>query len=65
MTLKVTVHDVEEGTTQEVMLPAGEFIVLAVAPCYVADIQAYPTKGTQVVTVKGHVLRRKEASTDG
>jgi hypothetical protein len=60
MTLKVTVHDVEEDTTREFTLPAGEFVVLAVEPCHVADVQAYPTADTQVVTIKDCVLNRRE-----
>ncbi|MCW2601825.1 MAG: hypothetical protein JWM02_3654 [Frankiales bacterium] len=51
--LRVTCEDLVTGEKQTVDLPAGEYLLLTTEPCHVASTQAYPAKGTHVITVKG------------
>lgn len=50
--LKITVEDLEEGGSQTVMVPAGDYFILTTHPCYVDGTQIYKN-GTHVITVKG------------
>jgi hypothetical protein len=54
MSLRVNVEDLETGEKIERVLPDGDYFILATSPCWVDGIQTYPTKGTHVITVKGH-----------
>jgi hypothetical protein len=58
MTLKVTVLDVETGDTSEATISEGDYLLTCVAPCYLAGMQAYPLKGTHILTVKGFAPRK-------
>lgn len=53
MTLTVTVKDDETGDTQTVTVMDNDYFILCTGTCYVADTQAYLTKGTHVLTIKG------------
>jgi hypothetical protein len=53
MSLKITVTDIETGETEESTVADGDYVIVCAAPCHLGDIQAYPTKGTHVLTVKG------------
>lgn len=53
MSLKVTVTDIETGETDEREVADGDYVIVCASPCYVDGVQAYPTKGTHVLTVKG------------
>ena len=55
--IRVTVEDLVDGTTQSVEVPAGDYLLIATPPCYVASTQAYPAKGTHVVTIKGRSVQ--------
>lgn len=50
--LRVTVEDVEAGTTEVVEVPEDEYFILATGRCHVAHVQAH-ANGTHVLTVKG------------
>lgn len=51
--LRVTVTDLATGETESTEIPSGEYLVVTTKPCHVATTQAYPTKGTHVLTIKG------------
>lgn len=52
--LRVEVTDLTSGETRTEHVVAGDYLLLATDPCHVAGMQAYPTKGTHVITIKGH-----------
>lgn len=54
MTVRVTVHDIETGEEQTRDVPAGDYLLICVEPCHLDNTQVYPTRGTHVVTIKGH-----------
>jgi hypothetical protein len=51
---RVTVEDLETGDKQAMEVAAGDYILIPFAPCYLAHTNAYPGKGTVVLTVKDH-----------
>lgn len=51
---RVTVEDLASGERQCMEFSPGDYLLVPFAPCYVAGVQAYPTSGTHVITVKGH-----------
>jgi hypothetical protein len=51
---RVTVEDLKTGERQTTEVGVGDYILIPFAPCHVANVQAYPLKGTHVITVKGH-----------
>ncbi|MCA1824471.1 MAG: hypothetical protein LC640_09470 [Frankia sp.] len=51
--LRVVATDLLTDESETRDLPAGEYLFLTTAPCYVSGVQAYPTAGTHVVTIKG------------
>jgi hypothetical protein len=53
--LKVTVTDAETGEHlgDQLVVP-GDYVLVTHEPCYLDGFQTYPTKGTHVLTVKGH-----------
>ena len=53
MSLRVTIEDRETGEREEVLIPDGEYFLLTTSPCYLAHTNAYPGKGTHVLTIKG------------
>jgi len=55
--LRVTATDVETGESATQDIPAGEYLLLTTEPCHLAHTQAYPAKGTHVLTIKGRVQR--------
>jgi hypothetical protein len=55
--LRVVATDLLTGESGTVDLPAGEYLLLTTEPCHLASTQAYPTKGTHVLTVKGRIAR--------
>lgn len=52
MGIEVTVRDTETGDT-ETQTVDNDVLVITAGTCYVDHIADYPTKGTQVYTVKG------------
>jgi hypothetical protein len=63
MSLRVTVEDIEEGGSETVVVPDGEYFILTTTTCYVASQQVYPKAGTVVLTIKGRNPKRAAAST--
>jgi hypothetical protein len=57
--IRVVVLDHATGNVETVELPRGEYLILTTAPCFVSSTQAYPKKGTHVLTVKGRTAGRK------
>lgn len=56
--LKVTVTDAETGKQlDEHLVPSGDYVLICHEPCHLANTQAYPLKGTHVLTVKGYAPR--------
>ena len=53
MSLTVTVKDNETGETETVQIPDHEYFLLTTGDCYVSHTQAYPSKGTHVLTIRG------------
>lgn len=52
MLLRVTVEDLETGDKETKEIPAGDYVIVTTAPCYLDGFQAY-ANGTVVLTVKG------------
>lgn len=52
MAIEVTVRDTETGES-ETQTIENDVVVVTAGTCYVDGIQDFPTKGTQVYTVKG------------
>ncbi len=50
--LQLTIHDPVDGTTDTITIPMHDYFIIATGDCRV-DVQAYPTTGTHVLTVKG------------
>lgn len=59
--LKITVTDAETGEHlgDQLVVP-GDYVLICHEPCHLANTQAYPLKGTHVLTVKGHAPRRAD-----
>lgn len=51
MSIEVTVRDTESGESQTATI-ANDYILVTAGSC-TADVQAYPSTGTHVITVKG------------
>ena len=51
--LRITCTDLATGESETTEIPAGEYVLLTTEPCHVAHMQAFPAKGTHVVTIKG------------
>lgn len=51
--IKVVVTDTNTGETDERIVPDGDYVIICAEPCHLASVQAYPMKGTHVLTVKG------------
>jgi len=52
VSIEVTVRDTETGDTETATI-TNDVIVITAGTCYVDNVQDYPTKGTQVYTIKG------------
>jgi hypothetical protein len=52
----VIVRDMETGEEERQEIPANDYVIVCAGTCYVAHTQAHPTKGTQVLTIKGRGL---------
>lgn len=50
--LRITVEDLDEGTTETVEMPKGEYFIVTASPCYVAHQQIYGGGKTVQVTIK-------------
>jgi hypothetical protein len=52
--IRVTVQDLVTGDseTQEIH---DDYVIVCAGTCYVAHVNDYPTKGTQILTVKGRL----------
>jgi hypothetical protein len=61
MPIRVTVTDIESGESETREVAEGDYFCVAVDPCYLAHHQVYPTKGTHILTIKGHAPRRAAA----
>lgn len=62
-TLRVTVVEVGddgiESASETATVAEGDFILIPYAPCYLHSAQHYGRKGTTVLTVKNHQMRRE------
>jgi len=56
--LRITVEEIATGETQTVEVPDNEYFIITTGDCHVSHTQAYPTKGTHVLTIKGQQARR-------
>lgn len=57
--IRVTVEDLETGERRVREVAAGDYILVTAAPCRLDSTQAYPVKGTVVLTVKDwHPVRQ-------
>lgn len=52
MSIRVTVEDLETGDSESQEIE-NDYIIVCAGSCHVAHIQSYPTKGTQILTIKG------------
>jgi hypothetical protein len=52
--IRVTVTDLATGESHSRVVN-NDYVIVTAGTCHVASIQDYPTKGTQVLTVKGRV----------
>lgn len=52
--IRVTVEDLATGEseTQEIY---NDYVIVCAGTCHVAHVNDYPTKGTQVLTIKGRL----------
>jgi hypothetical protein len=53
--IRVTVEDIETGESESAVIE-DDYIIVCAGSCYVAHASDYPTKGTQVLTIKGRGL---------
>ena len=53
MSITVTVTDDQTGETETTSVRDGDYVLICTEPCHVASQQAYPAKGTHVLTIKG------------
>lgn len=51
---RVTVEDLDTGDTDTRDMYNGDYLLLTFGGCYLHRTDAYPTKGTHVLTIKGH-----------
>jgi hypothetical protein len=51
--LRITVEDLATGEKESRDLPMNDFFIVCTGSCHIAHINDYPTKGTQVLTIKG------------
>lgn len=56
--LQVTVLDPETGQSETRMVPDNDVLVITTGTCEITNVQDYPTKGTQIYTIKGRGGRR-------
>jgi hypothetical protein len=52
VSIRVTVEDLESGDTESQEIE-NDYIIVCAGSCHVAQILSYPTKGTQILTIKG------------
>jgi hypothetical protein len=52
MAIEVTVRDTETGETETTTV-TNNYVLICAGTCHRSAVQAYPTKGTHVITVKG------------
>lgn len=50
---KVTVEDLDNGSTQSMIVYEGDYMLIPFAPCYLHHTQA-SANGTMVLTLKNH-----------
>lgn len=58
MSLHVTIRDEQTGDVETVRVSDGNYLLLCTQPCHESHVQAYPLKGTHVITIKD--VRPKE-----
>jgi len=56
MAIEVTVRDTETGESSTATID-NDVIVITAGTCYVANVNDFPTRGTQVYTIKGRLGR--------
>jgi hypothetical protein len=53
VSLRVTVVDEQTGETETQRIPDGDYLLIAVAPCYLSGVQSWGAAGqTHVLTIK-------------
>lgn len=50
--LRITVEDIDEGTSETVEMPKGEYFIVCASPCYVAHTQVFGGGKTVQLTIK-------------
>lgn len=55
--VKIVVTDLVTGESEEVLVPAADYFILATEPCHVAHIQTYKSGQTVQLTIKDRILR--------
>lgn len=50
--LRITVEDIDEGTTEVITIPAGEYFIVTTDPCHIASVQMYKSGQTVQLTIK-------------
>ena len=50
--IRVTVEDLESGDKETVEI-SDDYVLICAGSAYQDGVQAYPTKGTHVITIKG------------
>jgi hypothetical protein len=55
--LRITVEDIDEGTTETVEIPKGEFFLVTADPCWLSYSNFYKNGETVQLTIKGRIPR--------
>lgn len=55
--LRITVEDIDEGTTETVEIPKGEYSIVCADPCYIAHTMVHGNGKTVQLTIKGRIPR--------
>jgi len=55
--LRITVEDIDEGTSETVEMPKGEYFIVTADPCYISHTQIFGGGTTVQLTIKGRILR--------
>ncbi len=64
MVIRVTVEDTEAGTSEILVIALNDYFLCCTGTCYEDSVQAYPSSGTHVITLKGvhGILRQRRAT---
>jgi hypothetical protein len=51
--VRIVITDLATGKSETQDVADNDYVILTTGSCHVSHTQAYPTKGTHVLTVKG------------